>query len=110
MCQPHRADGALSSRCAGPVKWHAAQAGACCTQRPRSKAKTALPAASRNKIAQPEPEAVIEHAHEAVNQRMMLPPGESSFEILRRRPGVKRVPSPKLDLFIVDDFLSAEMC
>lgn len=41
---------------------------------------------------------------------MMLPPGESSFEILRRRPGVKRVPSPKLDLFIVDDFLPAEMC
>ena len=40
----------------------------------------------------------------------MLATGESSFEILRRRPGVKRVPSPKLDLFIVDDFLPPDMC
>lgn len=53
---------------------------------------------------------VIEPAHEEANHRTMLAPGESSFEVLRRRPGVKRVPSPKLDLFIVDDFLPPDIC
>jgi prolyl 4-hydroxylase len=53
---------------------------------------------------------VIEPAHEDANQRCMLAPGESSSELLRNRPGVKRVPTPKLELFIVDNFLPPEMC
>lgn len=40
----------------------------------------------------------------------MLAPGESSSELLRSRPGVKRVPTPKLELFIIDNFLPPEMC
>lgn len=40
----------------------------------------------------------------------MLPPGESSAELLRANAPVKRVPSSKLDLLVHDDFLPAEMC
>src|SRR5690606_10827973 len=93
-----------------PVKRLAAQARACCTQRPPCKAKTSFRAALRNKIAREAMHPVIEPAHEEANHGSMLAPGESSFEVLRRRPGVKRVPSPKLDLFIVDDFLPPDIC
>ena len=40
----------------------------------------------------------------------MLPPGESSADFLRAHDGVKRVPSPKLELFIKEDFLTPEHC
>ncbi len=40
----------------------------------------------------------------------MLAPGESSAEFLRSHDGVKRVPSPKLELFIKDSFLTADHC
>lgn len=40
----------------------------------------------------------------------MLAPGESSAEVLRAHPGVKRVPSPKLEMFIKPGFLSADHC
>ncbi len=40
----------------------------------------------------------------------MLPPGESSAEILRRHPGVKQMPSPKVELFVKSGFLAAEHC
>ena len=40
----------------------------------------------------------------------MVLPGESSPEILRAHPGVKRVPSPKLELFIKEEFLDADHC
>ncbi|MEL7444469.1 MAG: 2OG-Fe(II) oxygenase [Pseudomonadota bacterium] len=40
----------------------------------------------------------------------MLPPGESSAEFLRRTPGVKRLPSPKVELFVKPDFLPPQLC
>lgn len=40
----------------------------------------------------------------------MLPPGESSAELLLARPGVRRVPSGKLELFQLRGFLTPEMC
>jgi prolyl 4-hydroxylase len=40
----------------------------------------------------------------------MLAPGESSSEILRAREGMRRLPSPKLDLFTLPGFLSRELC
>jgi prolyl 4-hydroxylase len=40
----------------------------------------------------------------------MLLPGESSAEILRRHPGVKQLPSPKIELFVKSDFLAADHC
>lgn len=40
----------------------------------------------------------------------MLQPGESSAEILMAQSGMQRVPSPKLEMFILRDFLSAEEC
>lgn len=40
----------------------------------------------------------------------MLSPGDTTPEILRAHPGVKRVPSPKLELFMLDDFLSGDLC
>ena len=40
----------------------------------------------------------------------MLPPGESSAGHLLAIPGMQRVPSPKLELFILRDFLNAEEC
>lgn len=40
----------------------------------------------------------------------MLPPGESSAELLLARPGVQRVPSGKLELFQLRGFLTPEMC
>jgi prolyl 4-hydroxylase len=39
----------------------------------------------------------------------MLGPGESSSEILRTREGVRRLPSPKLDLFTLPGFLPPEL-
>jgi len=40
----------------------------------------------------------------------MLPPGESSPQTLLARPGMQRVPSDKLELFQLREFLSAEQC
>ena len=40
----------------------------------------------------------------------MLEPGESSPEILRAHPGMRRLPSPKLDLFTLPGFLSPKLC
>jgi len=40
----------------------------------------------------------------------MLSPGDSSPEILTARPGVRQVPSPRLDLFFVPGFLPPELC
>ena len=40
----------------------------------------------------------------------MLAPGESSPEILRTHDGMRRLPSPKLDLFTLPGFLSPELC
>ena len=40
----------------------------------------------------------------------MMQPGESSPQILLARPGVQRVPSDKLELFQLRDFLSPEIC
>lgn len=36
--------------------------------------------------------------------------GETNPEILRAHPGVRHAPTPKLDLFMVDDFLPDELC
>lgn len=40
----------------------------------------------------------------------MLPPGKSSADRLRSHPGVKRVPSARLELFIKDRFLAPDLC
>lgn len=40
----------------------------------------------------------------------MLAPGESSGEYLRRLDGVKRVPSPKAEVFVKDAFLPVDLC
>lgn len=40
----------------------------------------------------------------------MLPPGESSPDVLRAHRGVKQVPSPKLELLVADGFLPPELC
>jgi prolyl 4-hydroxylase len=40
----------------------------------------------------------------------MLPAGESSVQTLLSRPGVQRVPSDKLELFQLRDFLSSQEC
>lgn len=40
----------------------------------------------------------------------MLAPGESSASLLQSRPGVQRVPSPKLELFQQRGFLPEDMC
>lgn len=40
----------------------------------------------------------------------MPAPGESSEEILRRHMGVKRVPTPKAEIYLKDDFLAPELC
>jgi prolyl 4-hydroxylase len=40
----------------------------------------------------------------------MLPPGESSASILLAQPGIQRVPSDKLELFRLRDFLTPGMC
>ncbi|RKF21985.1 2OG-Fe(II) oxygenase [Altericroceibacterium spongiae] len=40
----------------------------------------------------------------------MTNPGETSAEILLARPGVRRVPSPRLELFYQPDFLSLSLC
>lgn len=37
-------------------------------------------------------------------------PGESSAELLLSRPGMQRVPSPKLELFVLRNFLDPEHC
>ena len=39
-----------------------------------------------------------------------MSPGDTTPDILRSHSGVKRVPSPKLDLFIKDGFLPPELC
>jgi len=46
----------------------------------------------------------------AAIQNPMLPPGESSADILRRHDGVRQVPSPKIELFVKPDFLPEELC
>lgn len=40
----------------------------------------------------------------------MLAPGESSASLLLSRPGLQRVPSPKLELFQLRGFLPEDMC
>jgi prolyl 4-hydroxylase len=40
----------------------------------------------------------------------MTTPGETSSEHLLARPGVRRVPSPRIELFSVPGFLSAALC
>ncbi|MBD2842180.1 prolyl hydroxylase family protein [Erythrobacter rubeus] len=40
----------------------------------------------------------------------MVGPGESSVDILRAHDGVKRVPSPKVEMVIKPNFLTAEHC
>ena len=40
----------------------------------------------------------------------MLPAGESSAALLLARPGIQRLPSDKLELFQLRDFLSADLC
>lgn len=40
----------------------------------------------------------------------MATPGETSIEHLLARPGVRRLPSPKVELFTVPNFLSGELC
>jgi len=40
----------------------------------------------------------------------MLAPGESSAEILRSRAGMRHVPSPRLEMFTLPNFLSPELC
>lgn len=42
--------------------------------------------------------------------RSMLPPGESSAEILRANPGMRQLPSPRIELFTLPDFLSPDLC
>jgi len=43
-------------------------------------------------------------------QKDMVPPGESSAEILRAHAGVKQVPSAKIELFVKNHFLGPELC
>lgn len=40
----------------------------------------------------------------------MIAPGESSSEHLRAIPGMRRVPTPKLELFVLRDFLDPAQC
>ena len=40
----------------------------------------------------------------------MRAPGESSAEFLMSRPGMRRVPDPRLELFVLRDFLDAAHC
>ena len=40
----------------------------------------------------------------------MLVPGESSVEIMRSRPGVRQVPSPKLDMLTLPNFVPPQLC
>ena len=40
----------------------------------------------------------------------MIQPGDSSLEILRRDPRVLHVPSPKVEMVIVPNFLPADLC
>lgn len=40
----------------------------------------------------------------------MMVPGESSVDHLRSIPGMQRVPSPRLELFILREFLDPAMC
>jgi len=40
----------------------------------------------------------------------MLPPGESSAELLRARPGMRQVPSPRIEMFTLPEFLSPDLC
>lgn len=40
----------------------------------------------------------------------MLEPGDSSAELLLSNTGVQRVPSPKVELFQIRNFVSAELC
>lgn len=42
--------------------------------------------------------------------RSMTNPGETSAEFLLQTTGVRRVPSPRLELFDVPDFLPADLC
>ncbi|MCK0128696.1 2OG-Fe(II) oxygenase [Erythrobacter sp. F6033] len=37
-------------------------------------------------------------------------PGDSSIEVLRSHPGVRRVPSPKIEMVVVPKFLPADLC
>ena len=46
----------------------------------------------------------------AANAAAMIGPGDSSIEFLRRHPGVKQVPSPKIEMVMLPDFLSADLC
>ena len=42
--------------------------------------------------------------------RAMQSPGESSAEILRRWPGMRHAPTPRLDLFTAPGFLPPDLC
>lgn len=41
---------------------------------------------------------------------MSLPPGETSAERLMATPGMMRVPTPRLEMFVLRDFLTPEEC
>lgn len=40
----------------------------------------------------------------------MLAPGESSAEILRATPGMRQLPSPRIELFTLPDFVPPDLC
>jgi prolyl 4-hydroxylase len=40
----------------------------------------------------------------------MLPPGESSSEVLRARTGMRQVPNPRIEMFTLPGFVSPELC
>jgi prolyl 4-hydroxylase len=40
----------------------------------------------------------------------MVPPGETSSEILRAHPGVRQVPSPRIEMFTRPGFVPRELC
>lgn len=41
---------------------------------------------------------------------MSMPPGETSAERLMAMPGIMRVPTPRLEMFVLRDFLTPEEC
>jgi prolyl 4-hydroxylase len=82
--------------------------GAPVAQRPKiAKQKCAARRGSRNKVAQ---RLSACRAVTARYHRTMTTPGETSAAHLMAQPGVRRVPSPQVELFTLPGFLPGELC
>jgi prolyl 4-hydroxylase len=68
-----------------------------------------LPELGSEKLGRGAKAAIFFHRRGSYHAAMQRP-GESSAEHLLARKGMQRVPSPKLELFILRDFLSADHC